>query len=463
MPRNGNGVFDLLTNSWNPAINGNSAVPSDWQDLIDDVAASITQSVSADGQTPMVGDLNMNGNRIEVVANGVANTDAATVGQIYSQGSETDVASAGTVDLGIVNSNFVRITGTTTITSLGTNYNGPRFVRFADALTLTHNATTLLLPGEANIVTSANDRAIFVPKGTPSDGWLCVVYEEAFVPPPPVVDATIVNDFRLTLTTSVPVTTSDVVGASTIYCTPYKGNQITLYDGTNWNLVTSSQFSLALSGLTSGKPYDVFCYDNAGTATLEFLVWTNDTTRATALAYQDGVLIKSGDATRRYLGTFYTTGTTTTEDSAAKRYLWNYYNRVRRTMSRLETTASWTYTTAAFRQANGSALNQLNYVCGLAEDEVEATVQASATSSAGSAYMQVGIGVDSTTTGSGLSGRQGQPTNALVQTATASYRGIPGVGLHALVWLELSIATGTQTWTGQNTPIQSGIIGSILS
>jgi hypothetical protein len=420
MPRNGNGVFDLLTNSWNPAINGNSAVPSDWQDLIDDVAASITQSVSADGQTPMVGDLNMNGNRIEVVANGVANTDAATVGQIYSQGSETDVASAGTVDLGIVNSNFVRITGTTTITSLGTNYNGPRFVRFADALTLTHNATTLLLPGEANIVTSANDRAIFVPKGTPSDGWLCVVYEEAFVPPPPVVDATIVNDFRLTLTTSVPVTTSDVVGASTIYCTPYKGNQITLYDGTNWNLVTSSQFSLALSGLTSGKPYDVFCYDNAGTATLEFLVWTNDTTRATALAYQDGVLIKSGDATRRYLGTFYTTGTTTTEDSAAKRYLWNYYNRVRRTMSRLETTASWTYTTAAFRQANGSALNQLNYVCGLAEDEVEATVQASATSSAGSAYMQVGIGVDSTTTGSGLSGRQGQPTNALVQTATAS-------------------------------------------
>lgn len=179
MSRNGSGVYNLPTNSWNPAVDGNSATTADWQDLIDDVASAITQSVSSDGQTPMTGDLNMNGNTIENLADGVANDDAATVGQLYSQGEETDVASSATTDIGIVNSNFLRITGTTTITSLGINYNGPKFVRFSDALTLTYNATTLILPGGVDITTSAGDTAIFVPKGTPQDGWVCTVYEYA--------------------------------------------------------------------------------------------------------------------------------------------------------------------------------------------------------------------------------------------------------------------------------------------
>src|ERR1051325_5536196 len=81
---------------------------------------------------------------------------------------------------------------------------------------------------------------------------------------------------RLTLTTAVPVTTSDVTGAGTIYLTPYKGNQIWLYDGSaQWNLFNLTEISLALT-LTSGKPYDIFCFDSSGTPTLESLVWTND-------------------------------------------------------------------------------------------------------------------------------------------------------------------------------------------
>lgn len=208
MSRDGNGVYSLPTNSWNPAINGNSATPVDWQALIDDVAAALTQSVSADGQTPMTGDLNMNGNRIESLAAGTSTTDAANVGQIYSQGTETDVASAATTDIGIVNSNFIRITGTTTITSLGTTYRGPRFVRFAGILTLTHNATTLILPGGANITTAAGDRAIFVPKGSPSDGWNCVVYEYA-------TGGKITGNLSVTGSLSVTVDSS-ITGNSTV-------------------------------------------------------------------------------------------------------------------------------------------------------------------------------------------------------------------------------------------------------
>jgi hypothetical protein len=49
------------------------------------------------------------------------------------------------------------VTGTTTITSLGTGPNLIRYVRFSGSLTLTHNATTLILPGGTNIQTQAGD------------------------------------------------------------------------------------------------------------------------------------------------------------------------------------------------------------------------------------------------------------------------------------------------------------------
>jgi hypothetical protein len=45
-----------------------------------------------------------------------------------------------------------------------------------------------------------------------------------------------------------------------------------------------------LSGYTTGKPFDIFGYDNSGSLAIESLVWTNDTVRATALTLQDGIL-----------------------------------------------------------------------------------------------------------------------------------------------------------------------------
>jgi len=281
--------------------------------------------------------------------------------------------------------------------------------------------------------------------------------------PADLIEIPKVQEFRLTLTTGLPVTVSDVTGASTIYCTPYNGNRIALYDGTNWNVRTTAEFSLALSGLNVGRPYDVFCYDNAGTPTLEFTSWTNDTTRATALAYQDGVLVKSGTVTRRYLGTFYTTAATTTEDSAVKRFLWNYYHRVVRYMERYESTATWTYTTDTYRQANAATANQLDYVCGVAEDGVEAIVQSNATNTSPAVNIFTAVGVDSTSATSGLAPRTEIINNGAIYCVQAAYMGIPGVGRHFLVWLERSEATGTTTWTGTNSPLKSGIIGKVMA
>lgn len=82
---------------------------------------------------------------------------------------EISVASAATVNLVSLASNKIQITGTTSITSFGSpGLAGAYFVRFAGALTLVHNATTLILPGAANITTAAGDTCIIVPV---SGGW----------------------------------------------------------------------------------------------------------------------------------------------------------------------------------------------------------------------------------------------------------------------------------------------------
>jgi hypothetical protein len=70
---------------------------------------------------------------------------------------EITVASAATCDIGAVRSAAIAISGTVTITSLGTSKNRWRLVRFTGALTLTHNATTLILPRAENITTAAGD------------------------------------------------------------------------------------------------------------------------------------------------------------------------------------------------------------------------------------------------------------------------------------------------------------------
>lgn len=92
--------------------------------------------------------------------------------------AEANVASATTTDLGAQTTRNVNITGTTTITSLGTVAAGVmRVGRFAGILTLTHSGTALILPGAANITTAANDRFAAVSLG--SGNWLVYFYQKA--------------------------------------------------------------------------------------------------------------------------------------------------------------------------------------------------------------------------------------------------------------------------------------------
>lgn len=263
---------------------------------------------------------------------------------------------------------------------------------------------------------------------------------------------------RLTLTTAVPVTTSDVTAATTLYFTPYKGNQIATYSGSAWTLSTFAEKSITLASLTANLPYDVFIVDS--TLALELLAWTNTTTRATAIVLQDGIYCKTGALTRRYLGTICITGTTgQCEDSLLRRFVYNYYNAILRPMRAVDTTDSWNYGTTTWRQANGATANKVEYICGVNESPVVAEVQGSNTSNGSSGA--VGIGLDATNANSAQILHDATPLTTS-GIARATYRGWPGIGYHYLAWIEYSrVLTSTFLGDGGLVDQQSGITAEV--
>jgi len=89
-----------------------------------------------------------------------------------------NIASASTTDIGAATGNSLTVTGTTTITALGTVQAGTRrIVTFSGILILTHNGTSLILPTAANIITAAGDVAEFISLG--SGNWKCTNYQRA--------------------------------------------------------------------------------------------------------------------------------------------------------------------------------------------------------------------------------------------------------------------------------------------
>lgn len=101
-----------------------------------------------------------------------------TLTTALNEAPSVSIASAATVNIGAAASNIINVTGITTITAFDTIADGARrVVIFAGALTLTHNATSLILPTSANITTAAGDVAQFVSKG--SGNWKCVGYMRA--------------------------------------------------------------------------------------------------------------------------------------------------------------------------------------------------------------------------------------------------------------------------------------------
>ncbi len=410
---------------------------------------------------------------------------------------------------------------------------------------------------------------------------------------------------RLTLSSATPVPIADVLAALQLYLTPYKGNKIALFDGTQWLLDSLSEISIKLTdtqngtttsasaivtGLTdtsqliagmevtgTGVPagatissinsatqvtlsanatangtvvltfkvpshtlLDIFAFDNAGTPKLELVAWnapsngvvtsisnaaprvatvpshslttgqlvtiagnsvagnnatwrvgtttattfqllnqdgTNsaapgsvgtggtwrradqNTARATALVLQDGVYVKSGATTRRYLGTLRTTNLAgQSEDSEKKRLVYNEYNPATRKLKAVVTAgSSWTPSGSTWRAARNYFDYRVEVVVGNVGVLVELDVMMRALGAG--AGITSGVGYDSITANvADVFPNLG--TDGHISSHAQHYPN--SIGYHFYQWLENNRSVAGATVYGISADgYQSGIVGDI--
>lgn len=242
------------------------------------------------------------------------------------------------------------------------------------------------------------------------------------------INATITPQGRITLTSATPVMAATVTGATTVYYTPYKGNLVPIYDGTNFVPTAIAELSVVLgASWVTNSNYDVFIASDAGTIrACTGPAWTSSTARGsgagtTELSRTNGMLLNTVTLTCRYnntttfsvaasRGTY--VGTFRTSGSGAVTYglggsgsggvngilgVWNMYNRVLATARTTDSGVSYTYSSATIRQARASAGNQGQVLIGVAEDSILAQyfTRTDSTTAAGS-YGSICIGVNTT-------------------------------------------------------------------
>ena len=178
----------------------------------------------------------------------------------------------------------------------------------------------------------------------------------------------------ITTSASHGFSNGDLVGVASI-----GGN--TAANGYIWEISSASGTSLTLVGSVGNS-----AYTSGGT------VYKLTNTRATALTLQDGVLVKSGATTRRYLGTGMTGGTSgQMDDSLLKRMLYNYYNQIPRMVS-VSYSTEHAYGTNSTRLMNLAAANKCWFVLGQPQD-----LLINIANSADGSLGAVGAAIDSTT------------------------------------------------------------------
>jgi hypothetical protein len=248
---------------------------------------------------------------------------------------------------------------------------------------------------------------------------------------------------RLTLTAGVPVLSSDVTAATSIYYSPLIGQLVPVYSGTEWVVKSILSSTTDTTGLTlaldsnsghtgyhvSGSLFDLFAAVVSGT--LYFgtgPAWTSTTARGSGAATTElemfsGVWVNKQSMTLRhgsasgntvtvparqgtYLGTFAASANGQTEmtfkpsaaagGTANKLYLWNGYNQVPMHAICRDSTDTWTYATSTIRSANNSTSNRVGFVLGLGGGRVSGRYCAYSRWSASTGAI-VGVGYDSTT------------------------------------------------------------------
>jgi phage-related tail fiber protein len=272
------------------------------------------------------------------------------------------------------------------------------------------------------------------------------------------------NNFRISNNaTSMPTTAT----ASTVTLAPHDGNRVALYDGTNWQNVTlASGATVSVTGQTTGRPCDVFlAYNSLTTATLVLTPWTSANARATAIVQQNGVWVKSGTLTQRYLGTILPDSSTTfthRQDTSGTTFpicgLWNQDNRISGGFFWLPTSSSWG-AGSAWSQLLGTSTSKLQFVQGQSIESVDATLLFLCESMNTGSLSAVAFGFDTASTPSGMRGMTSGAAGFAALTAT--YNRVSATpGVHNLNAIAQS-SDATALFYGTTGTGQSGITATL--
>lgn len=208
--------------------------------------------------------------KFDIVAMAVNVADYLTITSLAALASAVNeaavtLASAATLNIGAAAGNYIIVTGTTAITAFDTIQAGTRrTLKFSGALTLTHNATSLILPGGLNYTTTAGDVFQFTSEG--SGNWRCTGYAlasgTAVVPGPawagtrqtvaagPVTSAGLPN-FLPSTNASLAITSQNVSSSAPFVAAAANGWSATT--GQPVDRVGYSSSNLTWSGLTASR------------------------------------------------------------------------------------------------------------------------------------------------------------------------------------------------------------------
>jgi hypothetical protein len=362
-----------------------------------DVSLGGQSYLSLSGQALTANAVNLGGTHVTgtlpVSKGGTGATSLTSRGILLGQGTSAITATAALTDGQL-------LVGQSSADPLPKTVSGDATLSASGALTIANGAVTTAKIADSNVTADKLGALNGLADTEPALGDVLPLYDaSASANRSAVVErvlglARIAPGGRLTLTSGTPVTTADVTGATTLYYTPYLHDLVALWDGTRWVIVQFAEASLALGTMTSGLPYDIFGYLSSGALALEKLAWTNGTTRATAVTIQDGRYCKNGDKTRLYLGTIYSSSTTTTEDSETKRFVWNAYHRTQKLLN-IQSASSHTYNSSTWRSWNADDSLRVQFIRGISVESMLITINASIEgAAAGTNAGQVAAGVD---------------------------------------------------------------------
>lgn len=288
----------------------------------------------------------------------------------------------------------------------------------------------------------------------------------------PGVDGMVTPGGRITLSSTESAPSTDLTNQTTLYYLPHLHAYVPLWNGAEFVRygIGTGISGVIPSATSSAKPFDVFMYLDSTDPTLEFVEWSNTTTRATALARDSvsGLLIKSGDVTRLYLGTIHVNTSGQCNDTTRYRHVWNYYNQVERGFFWSGPDTDWTYSSSnVTRYANGGTGPTFSVVAGLAQNSIFLKLQPRASKSgANTTLVRFGWARDTTSDlttpdSAELWSTRNNNRADVVLMAQAIWDRVVPIGYHEYNWVE-NTASNNATLVMEATGVTGSCSGRMV-